>query len=111
VKGGRRVMEPTVDVFFIQDGGDPNPSDKAYLAVPVAESRAMLGLSDKLEYHPSEMPPRFGSPTAIDGMRSARYVVARVNEQAAEILRLRSGFYVLEKTVTEIFELKTGEKF
>ena len=104
-------MEPTVDVFLIQEGRDPNPSGKAYLAVPVAESVAVLGLSDKLEYHPSEMPPRFGSPSPIDGMRSARYVVAKVDKLAAKALRLREGFYVLEKTVTEICELKSGEKF
>ena len=104
-------MEPTVEVFLIQEGRDPNPSGKAYLAVPVAESVAMLGLSDKLEHHPSEMPPRFGSPSPIDGMRSARYVVAKVNKLAAETLRLREGFYVLKKTVAEICELKSGEKF
>ena len=104
-------MEPTVEVFLIQEGRDPNPSGKAYLAVPVAESKAVLGLSDKLEYHPSGMPPRFGSPSPIDGMRSVRYVVAKVNKLAAEALRLREGFYVLEKTVAEICELKSGEKF
>jgi hypothetical protein len=104
-------MEPMVEVFLIQEGEDPNPSGKAYLAVPVAESKAVLGLSGKLEYHPSEMPPRFGAPSPIDGMRSARYVVAKVNKQAAESLRLREGFYVLEKTVAEICELKSGEKF
>ena len=104
-------MEPTVEVFFIQEGGDPNPSREAYLTVPAAGSRAVLGLSDKLEYHPSEMPPRFGSPNPIDGMRSARYVVAKVNKLAAEKLRLREGFYVLKKTVAEICELKSGEKF
>src|ERR1700682_1134714 len=104
-------MEPTVDGFFIQEGRHPNPSGKAYLAVPVAEAVAVLGLSDKLEYHPSEMPPRFGSPSPIDGMRSARYVVAQVEKLAAYALRLQEGFYVLEKTVTEICELKSGEKF
>src|SRR5436305_4165499 len=105
------MMEPTVDVFLIQEGRDPNPSGKAYLAGPVAESVAVLGLSDKLEYHPSEMPPRFGSPSPIDGMRSARYVVARIDKQAAHALHLPEGFYVLEKTVAEICELKSGEKF
>ena len=104
-------MEPTVDVFLIQEGPDPNPSGKAYLVVPVAESVALLGLSGKLEHHPSEMPLRFGSPSPIDGMRSARYVVSKVNKLAAEKLRLREGFYVLKKTVAEICELKSGEKF
>jgi hypothetical protein len=98
-------MDVTVDVFLIQEGRDPNPSGKAYLVVPVAEAVAMLGLSDKLEYHPSEMPPRF------DRMRSPRYVVAKVDKRAGETLRLREGFYVLEKTVSEICELKSGEKF
>jgi hypothetical protein len=78
-------MDVTVDVFLIQEGRDPNPSGKAYLVVPVAEAVAMLGLSDKLEYHPSEMPPRF------DGMRSPRYVVAKVDKLAGETLRLRPG--------------------
>jgi len=104
-------MEPMVDVFLIQEGRDPNPSGKAYLVVPAAEAVAMLGLSEKLEYHPFEMPPRFGSPSPIDGMRSARYVVAKVNKLAAETLRLREGFYVLKKTVAEICELKSGERF
>jgi hypothetical protein len=104
-------MEPTVDVFLIQEGREPNPSGKAYFAVPVAQSVVMLGLSDKLEYHPLEMPPRFGSPSPIDGMRSARYVVAKVNKLAADTLGLREGFYVLEKTVAAICELKSGEKF
>jgi hypothetical protein len=103
-------MGPTVDVFFTQEGAEPNPSGKAYFLVPVAESVAVLGLSDRLEYHP-EMPPRFGPPSPIDGMRSARYVVARVNKLAAETLHLREGFYVLEKTAPEICELKSGEKF
>jgi hypothetical protein len=104
-------MEPTVDVFLIQEGPDPNPSGKAYFTVPAAVSVAVLGLSDKLEYHPSEMPPRFGTPSPIDGMRSARYVVAKVNKLAADTLGLREGFYVLQKTVAEICELKSGEKF
>ena len=104
-------MEPTVDVFLIQEGREPNPSGQAYFVVPVAESVAVLGLSDKLEYHPVEMPPRFGSPSPIDGMRSARYVVAKVNKLAAETLGLREGFYVLQKTVAEICALKSGEKF
>ena len=108
---GGDLGEGMVDVFLIQEGREPNPSGKAYFAVPVAKSVAVLGLSDKLEYHPSEMPPRFGSPSPIDGMRSARYVVAKVNKLAAETLRLREGFYVLEKTVAEICELKSGEKF
>jgi hypothetical protein len=104
-------MEPMVDVFLIQEGRDPNPSGKTYLVVPAAEAVAMLGLSEKLEYHPSEMPSRFGSPSPIDGTRSARYVVAKVNKLAAETLRLREGFYVLKKTVAEICELKSGERF
>ena len=104
-------MEPTVEVFLTQEGGDPNPSGKAYFAVPVAKSVDVLGLSDQLEYHPLKMPPRFGSPSPIDGMRSARYVVAKVNKLAADTLGLREGFYVLEKTVAEICELKSGEKF
>ena len=104
-------MEPTVEVFLIQEGRDPNPSGKAYLAVPAAESVAALGLSNKLEYHPSEMPPRFGSSSPIDGMRSARYVVAKVDKLAAETLRLPEGFYVLEKTVAEMCELKSGDRF
>jgi hypothetical protein len=104
-------MGPTVDVFLIQEGREPNPSGKAYFAVPVAQCVAVLGLSDKLEYHPLEMPPRFGSPSPIDGMRSARYVVAKVNKLAADTLGLREGFYVLDKTVAEICELKSGEKF
>jgi hypothetical protein len=103
-------MEPTVDVFFTQEGREPNSSGKAYFVVPVVESVAVLGLSDKLEYHP-EMPPRFGPPSSIDGMRAVRYVVAKVNKRAAETLHLREGFYVLEKTVTEMCELKSGEKF
>jgi hypothetical protein len=108
---GDDLGEGMVDVFFIQEGQEPNPSGKAYFAVPVAESVAVLGLSDKLEYHPSEMPPRFGSPSPIDGMRSARYVVAKVNKLAADTLGLREGFYVLKKTVAEICELKSGERF
>jgi hypothetical protein len=111
MRGGRETMDPTVDVFLIQEGRDPNPSGKAYLTVPVAKSVAVLGLSDKLEYHPLEMPPRFGSPSPIDGMRSVRYVVARIDKLAAHTLRLPEGFYVLEKTVAEICELKSGEKF
>jgi hypothetical protein len=103
-------MEATVDVFFTQDGREPNPSGNAYFVVPVTKSVAVLGLSNKLEYHP-EMPPRFGPPSPIDGMRTARYVVAKVNKLAADTLRLREGFYVLEKTVSEICELKSGEKF
>jgi len=102
-------MEPMVEVFLIQEGRDPNPSGKAYLAVPAAESVAALGLSNTLEYHPSEMPPRFGSPSPLDGMRSARYVVA--NKLAAGTLRLPEGFYVLEKTVAQMCELKSGERF
>ena len=47
-------MEPMVEVFLIQEGRDPNPSGKAYLAVPAAESVAALGLSHKLEHHPSK---------------------------------------------------------
>jgi hypothetical protein len=104
-------MGSTVDVFMIQEGREPNPSGKAYFAVPIAEAVALLGLSDKLEYHPLEMPPRFGSPSPIDGTRSARYVVAKINKLAAERLGLREGFYVLEKTVAEIAELKSREKF
>jgi hypothetical protein len=42
---GEEAMEPTVDVFWIQEGRDPNPSGKPYLTVPVAESVAALGLS------------------------------------------------------------------
>jgi hypothetical protein len=103
-------MEPTVDIFFTQDGPERNPSEKAYFILPVAESAAVLGLSDKLEYH-QEMPPRFGPPSPIDGKRAARYVVAKVNKLAAETLRLREGFYVLEKTVADIYELKSGENF
>jgi hypothetical protein len=106
----REIMRSTVDVFFIQEGREPNPSGKAYLAVPIAEAVALLGLSDKLEYHPLEMPPRFGSPSPIDGIRSARYVVAKINKLEAKTLGLREGFYVLEKTVAEIAELKSGEK-
>ena len=102
-------MASTVDVFLIQEGPEPNPSGKAYLAVPVAESMALLGLSDKLEYHPSEMPPRFGSLSPIDGMRSARYVFAKVNKLAAETLGLREGFYDLKKTVMQICEIKSRE--
>jgi hypothetical protein len=105
------TMEPTVDVFLIQEGREPNPSRKAYFIVPVAKAVAVLGLSDKLEYHPSEMPPRFGSSSPIDGVRSARYVVAKVDKVASDTLGLREGFYVLEKTVAEICELKSGEKF
>jgi hypothetical protein len=104
-------MESTVDVFLIQEGREPNPLGKAYFTLPASESGAVLGLSDKLEYHASEMPPRFGSPSPIDGKRPVRYVVAKVNRLAAETLRLREGFYVLEKTVAEICELKSGEKF
>ena len=103
-------MEPTVDVFFTQEGPEPKPSGNAYFVVPVAESVAVLGLSDKLEYLP-EMPPRFGAPNPIDGMRPARYVVAKVNKLAADRLGLREGFYVLQKTVAEICELKSGERF
>jgi hypothetical protein len=104
-------MESMVEVFLIQEGRDPNPSGKAYLAVRAAESVAALGLSNKLEHHPSEMPPRFGSPSPLDGMRSARYVVAKVDKLAAETLRLPEGFYVLEKTVAQMCELKSGERF
>jgi hypothetical protein len=57
------------------------------------------------------MPPRLGPPSPIDGIRAARYVVAKVDKLAAETLRLREGFYVLEKTVAEICELKSGERF
>jgi hypothetical protein len=106
-----KTMDVTVDVFLIQEGRDPNPSGKAYFSVPAAESVAALGLSNKLEYHPLEMPPRFGSPSPLDGMRSARYVVAKVNKLAGESLRLPEGFYVLEKTVAQMCELKSGEKF
>ena len=53
-------MESTVDVFLIQEGREPNPLGKAYFTLPASESGAVLGLSDKLEYHASEMPPRFG---------------------------------------------------
>jgi hypothetical protein len=111
IAAGKKSMESTVDVFLIQEGQEPNPSGKAYFTLPAAESMAVLGLSDKLEYHALEMPPRFGSPSPIDGMRSVRYVVAKVNKLAAETLRLREGFYVLEKTVAEICELKSGERF
>jgi hypothetical protein len=63
IAAGKKSMESTVDVFLIQEGRDPNPSGKAYFTLPAAESGAVLGLSDKLEYHASEMPPRFGPPS------------------------------------------------
>ena len=103
-------MGSTVEVFLIQEGREPNPSGKAYLALPIADAVALLGLSEKLEYHPLEMPPRFGSPSPIDGIRSARYVVAKINKPEAKRLGLREGFYVLEKTVAEIAELKSRKK-
>jgi hypothetical protein len=105
-------MGSTVEVFLIQEGKEPNASGEAYLVVPVAEAVAMLGLCDTLEYHPlKKKPPRSGSPSPIDGKRSARYAVAKVNKLVGETLGLREGFYVLEKTVAEIGELKSRVKF
>lgn len=83
---------------------------QAVLVCASTESVAALGLSSKLEHHPLEMPPRFGAASPLDGMRSVRYVVAKLDKHAAEALRLREGFYVLEKTVMEICQLKSGEK-
>jgi hypothetical protein len=37
-------MGLTADVFFTQDGREPNSSGKAYFDVPVAKSMAVLGL-------------------------------------------------------------------
>jgi hypothetical protein len=104
-------MGSTVEVFLIQEGKEPNPSGEAYLVVPVAEAVAMLGLCDTLEYHPLKRPPRSGSPSPIDGKRSARYAAAKVNKLVGETLGLKEGFYVLEMTVAEIDELKSREKF
>ena len=104
-------MGSTVEVFLIQEGKQPNPSDEAYIVVPVAEAVAMLGLCDRLEYHSLKKPPRHGSLSLIDGRRSARYAVAKVNKLVAETLGLREGFYVLAKTVAEIGDLKSRVKF
>jgi hypothetical protein len=84
-------MGSTVEVFLIQQGKEPNPSGEAYLVVPATEAVAMLGLCGTLEYHPLKKPPRVGSPSPIDGRRSARYAVAKVNKLVGETLGLREG--------------------
>jgi hypothetical protein len=100
-------MAVFVDVFLVQEGKHPNPSGKPYLQVPVSEAATRLGLSNGLPYWTPDNLPHFGETSVLDGVREPRFAVAEVGAAASRAMDILEGFYLLEKTVSEIQALKS----
>lgn len=91
----------TADVFLVPEGLGHTAYRESFWSVPpTQEFLSSLGLSERLR--PSLEQPWFPieQSTSLDGYRSPRYVVVRLN---APVGLLRAGYYVLLRMSVEKF--------
>ena len=100
-------MEPTIDIYLVREGQDPNAYKTVYLTLPVtADTPSQLGMSKSKR---SDGPARFNvdlPKTPLDAVREPRVAVARLDKRAATALGLKEGFYPLTMTVDAVRKLK-----